>query len=244
MKSNVWEEGETLVAEGGGWKKSFIQGIQAGIPLVIGFIPIAIAFGIIAKQAGVGIGNAVAMSMMVFAGASQFAAINMLTAGAGILEIILATLVINLRHFVMGLSLMNLLKSIPMGWKAGLSFGITDETFAVATFRGKEKKIDQYFLAGLMLVSYLSWVLGTLVGSLLSTLIPSEIGSGMSIALYAMFIGLLVPAARKTKTAIVVASVSMVLNTLLQTVLDASWSIVLATVLGGLAGVWLGRDSS
>jgi 4-azaleucine resistance transporter AzlC len=179
------------------------------------------------------------MSALVYAGASQFMALKMLASGAGAIEIVLATFVLNFRHFVLGLSLMSRLRKVAGPWKVALSSVLTDETFAVASMR--KEKTDPFFVAGLMLTSYLSWILGTVLGTLMSDAIPASISSSMSVALYAMFIGLLVPAVREAWKYGLIALLSMGLNTLFSFFVSGGWSIVLATVLGALAGIPLVR---
>ncbi|WP_335342420.1 AzlC family ABC transporter permease [Polycladomyces zharkentensis] len=220
-------------------RSEFTAGVLSAVPIMVGYLPIAVAFGMIAQQAGIPPLLSVCMSALVYAGASQFMAVNMLSAGAGTLEIVLATFVLNFRHFVMGLSLMNKLKKMPAAWKMAVSSGITDETFAVASLQ--KETIGKWFLAGLVLTSYTTWVVGTLIGGLLSQFIPPSISESMSVALYAMFIGLLIPAVRDNAKWGLIALVSMGLNTVLGMFLSSGWSIVLSTVLGGMAGVWLRR---
>jgi 4-azaleucine resistance transporter AzlC len=225
------------------WSRSHFQrGMVAALPIVVGYVPIAVAFGVIAVQSGMTASQAMAMSLMVYAGASQFMAVNMLAAGAGALEIVLATLILNFRHFVMSLSLMNKFAEMDKKWKIPLSYWITDETFAVASLGAGERgggKDAQGFLAGLFFTAYASWVIGTWIGAALSGIIPPSASSGMVIALYAMFIGLLIPAARENFRGGAVALVSMGLSSLFSGFVNSGWAIVLATVLGAAAGIWL-----
>ncbi|MFC7441055.1 AzlC family ABC transporter permease [Laceyella putida] len=211
----------------------FWAGVQVALPIAIGYIPIAIAFGVIARQAELTLFDSALMSMLVYAGASQFMAANMLATGAGGLEVIMATLVINLRHVVMGLSLMNLLKGARPVWKGLLSLGVTDESFAVASLSGRNHPA---FVAGIMLSAYLAWVGGTLLGGLLYRLIPADIGASMSIALYAMFISLLIPEMRQGRHIVMIAGTSMLINALGTWLfrLESGWSIILATLVASL----------
>src|SRR5699024_1056757 len=103
-----------------------------GIPIMLGYLPIAITYGVLAKQTGLSLLEITMMSIFVFAGASQFMAVNMIGVGAGIMEIVTATFVLNFRHFVMSLSLMNRMRHINISKKAPISLGLTDETFAVS----------------------------------------------------------------------------------------------------------------
>lgn len=222
-----------------GIKQGFAEGVLKSVPIVIGYLPVAVAFGLISTQSGLSLYHTVLMSVMVYAGASQFMAVSMLAGGVGAMEIILATFILNFRHFIMSLSLMNGIKSVPNQWKWVLSSWITDETFSVASFH--KEKAGPGFLAGLMLTAYGSWIFGTLLGALLGDFIPPVIGESMSIALYAMFIGLLVPSVRKNWRIGLISVLSMLLCYLFSQFTSSGWSIVLATVLGSLAGLVLKR---
>lgn len=215
--------------------------MASAVPIVIGYIPIAIAFGVIARQSGLSFAETVMMSMMVFAGASQFMAVQMATAGALGMEIIFATLVLNFRHFVMSLSLMDRLKHVPPWARGALAFGITDETFAVASMdeKGGNGRIHPLYLAGLIAVAYGSWVFGTVIGVLFAKAIPRAISDSMNIALYAMFIALLIPAVRKRWWAGAVALIGMALNALFGLFLSGGWATVLATVAAAGCGAYL-----
>ncbi|MGA9173139.1 MAG: AzlC family ABC transporter permease [Thermoactinomyces sp.] len=226
----------------------FLLGAKKSTPIVIGYIPIAIAFGVLARQSHLPLYSTLLMSIIVFAGASQFMAVNMLATGAASIEIIIATFILNLRHMIMSLSLMNLLSRIPTGWKTLLSFGITDESFAVATLEStKEPDIaNQYFILGLFASAYSSWVLGTAVGAILYTWIPPTISDSMSVALYAMFIGLLIPAVKAAWRRGIIAAISIALCSLFywKFQLSMGWSIVFATIIGSMAGIWIREEET
>lgn len=223
-------------------KNDFVEGAWRSLPIVIGYFPVAIAFGLISTQSDLSLYHTVLMSVMVYAGASQFMAVSMFASGVGAVEMILATFILNFRHFIMGLSLMNGVHSLSNKWKWLLSSWITDETFSVASFH--KEKASPGFLGGLMLTAYSSWIVGTLLGGLLGDFIPPGIGESMSIALYAMFIGLLIPSVRKNWKIGLISILSMLLCYFFSRFLSSGWSIVLATVLGSLAGVGLKRGES
>ncbi|SDX49607.1 4-azaleucine resistance probable transporter AzlC [Marininema mesophilum] len=223
-------------------KHSFKTGVLAAIPIAVGYIPVAVTFGVIAQQSGVALIHSVLMSGLVFAGASQFMAINMIIAGTGALEIILASFILNFRMFVMSISLQDKFRSVPIFHRVMLSSGITDETFAVASLR--EEKSDPFFYSGLFLTAYLSWVTGTILGGVMSNAIPATISESMSISLYAMFIGLLIPAVRRSWKLCLVALFGMGLNTIFSSFFSSGWAIVLATLGGGLLGIPFTRRTS
>lgn len=220
-------------------KNDFGRGMATAIPIAVGYIPIAIAYGVISIQGGIPLLQTACMSLMVYAGASQFMATGMIMAGAGWMEIVLATFVLNLRHFIMSMSIMHRLKAAPKKWKPVLAFGITDETFAVLSMMGQEpgSELNHKFAAGLMMTAYGSWVLGSVIGGIFAGVIPPSISSSMAIGLYAMFIGLLVPAVRGTWKAGLIAAVSMALSYLFGLFLNRGWAIVFATLLAALVGV-------
>ncbi len=222
-------------------ERSFLQGMTVALPIVIGYLPIALTYGLLAKQAGIPLLHIVLMSALVYAGASQFMAVNMIAAGAGAIEIVFATFILNLRHFIMGLSLMNLLKRIPIVYKILVSAGMTDETFALTSIKQEEATAERghHFAVGLVLASYASWVIGSFFGGLLADLIPASVSQSMAIALYAMFIGLLVPSVRKELRVGLIALISMLLSYLFSLFFASGWAIVFATIGGAFFGSFL-----
>ena len=223
------------------------KGFVTAIPIMLGYIPIALAYGVLAKQSGLTIMETTSMSVLVFAGASQFMGAAMIGAGTGAIEIIIATFVLNSRHFVMSLSFMNRLKGIGLNWKVPLSLGLTDETFAVASLHKDEANQEKgtYFYATIILTAYLSWVFGSFIGGILGDIIPQSLSQSMGIALYAMFIGLLIPSVKKNIRIGLIAIIAMLINSICSTFMSDGWAIVCGTVLGGLAGIkLLGEDQS
>src|SRR5690625_3920530 len=109
------------------------DGFIAASPIIVGYLPIAIAYGVLAKQAGMNVLELTGMSVFVYAGAAQFMGAGMIGMGVSALEIIIATFVLNFRHFVMSLSFINQIKGYTMKWKLPLSTLLTDETFSVAS---------------------------------------------------------------------------------------------------------------
>lgn len=220
---------------------SFFQGSKAGLPIALGYFPIAIAFGALAGQAGLAWGEAALMSCLVFAGASQFMGVSMLLTGAGAIQIVTATFFLNLRHLIMSLAVNDRIREFSRPWKYFLSFFITDETFALLTLGEGDRQGERspVFMAGLMITAYLGWVLGSAVGGLGAEFIPPQITIAMTVGLYGLFIGLLIPPVRKSHGFALVAVSSMIINWGLSFAVEEGWAIVLATVLGASAGVFL-----
>lgn len=226
---------------------NILNGVQSGLPIALGYFPIAIAFGALAVQAQLSWLEATLMSLIVFAGASQFVGVSMLLAGAGAVQIITATFFLNMRHLIMSLAVNDQMRHFSQGSKNLLSFFITDETFALLTLGAKTPQMEKRtpaYMAGLMVTAYLGWVSGTAVGGLGAGMIPAEITTAMTVGLYGLFIGLLVPPARKSLSFGGIALLSMALNWFLRLILDPGWAIVLATILAASLGIFLIKEQS
>ncbi|PLT33815.1 AzlC family ABC transporter permease [Bacillus sp. V5-8f] len=210
----------------------FKQGLQAGVSIAIGYAPIALTYGLLAKTTGLTMAETVMMSLVVFAGASQYIALNLLALGTSAFEIILTTFIVNIRHFLMSTALNEksdeadgLLK------KSAYAFGLTDETFSVAAT--KPGSVAAGYMMGLNLMAYSSWVVCSGLGHMFGASLPETLQESMSVALYAMFIGLLVPSMKGAKKVIYLAVVAASFNSVF-TVTDAlssGWSIVLSTLI-------------
>lgn len=218
---------------------NFSTGLKTGLPIAIGYIPIAIAFGLLAKSTGIPDYISVCMSLLIFAGASQFVGVNLLALGAASWEVILTTFILNLRHFLMSASLAQRLQAGTTKRMLSLvAFGITDETFTVASLH-PQAKLPPLFILGINSISFAAWNVGTWMGVFLAAGLPAVLKASMGIALYAMFIGLLVPSARKSWPVVTVALTAIAVNTALPKLvagISPGWSIIIATITGALAG--------
>ncbi|MCG1022420.1 AzlC family ABC transporter permease [Sutcliffiella horikoshii] len=209
---------------------SFRNGLQAGVSIAIGYIPIAITFGLLAKSAGLTVSETVLMSLLVFAGAAQYMSLNMIVLGSGVFEIVMTTFILNIRHFLMSASLNEKVEEKTLWKKSLFSFGITDETFSVAAT--KEGFIQTGYMFGVILIAYSSWVVSSGVGHVIGSSLPASLQESMAVALYAMFVGLLMPSLKKHRKVVVLAGTAAILNSVFSLVvgIPAGWSIVLATI--------------
>ncbi|MDD3364434.1 MAG: AzlC family ABC transporter permease [Syntrophomonas sp.] len=220
---------------------AFISGLKAGIPIAVGYIPIAIAFGLLAKSAGIPNYITTLMSFIIFAGASQFVGINLIILGTNLWEIVLTTFILNLRHVLMSASISQKIEpGTSKKYLSLLSFGITDETFSVASLR-EETRLKPEFILGLNFLAFSAWNVGTWMGVFLAAGLPESIKLSMGIALYAMFIGLLVPSCKKSKAILIIALLAMAINSLLYftpffSSISTGLRIVLTTVIAAMAG--------
>jgi 4-azaleucine resistance transporter AzlC len=219
----------------------YFRGMRAALPVIFGFVPVAIAYAIMAGRAGLSNGQTVALSLSVFAGASQMMATAMLTQGSDLLSIVVATFILNLRHVIMSTCIFNRMKPAKLGWRLLAAFGVTDESFAFFTTTEEEKCTLPYFF-GLITVTYSSWILGTVIGTITADFLPPRLNDSLGIALFAMFIALLVPNIRKRLRLIRPVLLTAALHLSLQYCLPSGWALIVATIGGAAAGVYLVGD--
>ena len=214
-------------------ESGFRDGLKAGVSIAVGYMPVALTFGLLARSSGLSLYEAVLMSVLVFAGAAQYITLSLLAMGTGAFEIIFTIFIVNIRHLLMSASINEKVVEDSLWKKALYAFGITDETFTVAAT--KTGTLNTGYMYGLCFISYSSWVAFTGVGYIAGASLPGVIQQGMSVALYAMFVGLLVPSAKKSRKVLFLAGIAALLNSLFTMIqLSTGWSIVLATVLSSI----------
>src|SRR5699024_3044168 len=161
-----------------GRKAMFQRGLQAGFPIILGYIPVAITFGVLAAQGGLSLIQLTMMSALVYAGASLFKGVNMIVAVSAAVEIFIVTLVLIYHHFIMSLSFINDVKdTVSMKSRIVLSLGLTDEAFAVSSLnQDKAKgKYAVYFYTVIYLTGYLTWVITSFLGGMLGEVILDQL---------------------------------------------------------------------
>ncbi len=212
------------------------EGFLAGFPIFIGYFPVAVAFGILAKTIGLSTGDSLGFSVIVFAGASQFMALNLIKAGLSFGGIIMATFLLNLRHLLMSASLAAKIEGSSKRLLPVVAFGVTDETFAVAATNSQPARTS-YFIA-LEGTAYLGWVSGTLVGYLAGSILPTSLQESMGIGLYALFAAILVPSFKKSGLIVALALGAGFIHTLFNWInlWPASWNLVVAIIISSLLG--------
>lgn len=214
----------------------FSAGIRASVPACLGVIPVGISIGLLAVQAGLTRPEAILMSALVMAGSSQLMAISMISQGAAASAIILGTFFINLRHIVMSSSAMRRLQGTSLSQRLLGAFALCDESFAIYSL----SEDDSYaFLLGSNAALYASFVGSTVIGCLMTGFLPQIVVDSFGVAFYAAFLGLLLPSVKGHSQLIALVLLTGGLNWLLQRFLPASWSVILAMVLGALLGVFL-----
>jgi 4-azaleucine resistance transporter AzlC len=212
-------------------RNEFSAGLKAGLSIAIGYFPIALTFGLLAKTTGLSIIEATAMSILVYAGAAQYISLSLIAKSVDPVLIVLNTFVVNIRHFLMTASLNEKLLPSSRWKKALLAFWITDESFSVLATR-KEEKLTMAFSFGVALIAYGSWVSFTALGHLIGANLPMFLQAAMSVALYAMFIGLLVPSMRGNRKVVVLAVTAAAINGFFYWTgyLSTGWAILVSTL--------------
>ncbi|KUK40634.1 MAG: AzlC family protein [Clostridia bacterium 62_21] len=216
------------------WRE-LILGVGKAIPILLGYVPIGIAYGVLAREAGLDLFTVMAMSVMVFAGASQFIAAGMFGAAAGGWSIVVTTLLVNLRHLLFSSSLAPRMARFSTRTLALIGTGITDETFAVASAEPAAQPHHPWFYYGLNLTAYAGWNLGSFLGAVLGPLLQRVADLPLDFALAAMFIYLLViqVAGRALAATAVLAGV---LSVVFAAGLHTKWNVVLAALIAATIG--------
>jgi len=216
-------------------RNEFINGIKDGIPICLGYFSVSMAFGIAAVKGGIPSWAAILTSLTNVTSAGQFAGINIMLALGGFIELAITTLIINMRYFLMSLSVSQKVDSSMKLWQRFLvSFGITDEIFAVSMRR--QRPLTAIYMTGLIITPVLGWTLGTAAGALATSVMPPSLSSAMGIALYGMFIAIVIPPARdnfKVLTAVlsaVAGSLVFAYAPILKNI-SGGWTIIIITVL-------------
>ncbi len=225
-------------------RDQLITGIRHAIPVMLAYMPLGLAFGVLATEAGLSAAETTLMSALVFTGAGQYIAIGIIAAGGSMLTIIMANLLVNLRYFLFSTSMVPQLKALPTGAASALMLGLTDETYAVAAVHFKENPATIPYLAGLNVSSYLSWVGSTFLGASLGSIITNTEQLGLNFALPAMYTILLILVISERKHIMVaVASVvvCLVVAYLFPATLSNLSNIIIASLVAATLGVIVRR---
>jgi 4-azaleucine resistance transporter AzlC len=213
----------------------FRGGMKAALPIVLGYLPVGVAFGLLARNAGLTPSEVGLMSLLVYAGASQFLAIEMIFKGMTWLPIVVATFFINLRHFLMSSNLSLYFRNTRFPLLGFLSAQLTDESFGVAISNLPKVKNNPPYLFGLQMTSHFAWVIGSIGGALFGPFIKiSEYG--LPFALPSLFICLLVFQLKSFRHFWIMA-VAGVSSLFFKWAFQGNWYILLAALLAAGIGV-------
>ncbi|MBQ9744285.1 MAG: AzlC family ABC transporter permease [Clostridia bacterium] len=192
-------------------QNSFVQGIKDGIPICLGYLSVSFAFGIFSVENGLAIWEALLISMTCVTSAGQLAGVPIICTGGSFIELAVTQLVINLRYSLMSVSMSQKLgKSVKMADRFLISFVNTDEVFAVSS--GKEGTVGKKYMYGLILTPYFGWSIGTVLGAVAGNILPAIVISALGIAIYGMFIAIIIPVAKREKSVALCVALAIALS--------------------------------
>lgn len=190
--------------------QNYKRGLAAGIPIALGYMSVSFTFGIIAVSYGLAWWQALIISMTTVTSAGQFAGIGIMIHPGQYFQMLISQITINIRYSFMSISVGQKADSRFKGLSRWiLGFMMTDEIFAVAT---QEESVSRSFFAGLATLPYIGWALGTLFGAILGSILPERLMSALSLAIYGMFVAIVVPEMKKSRPVVLVAILAILLS--------------------------------
>ena len=219
----------------------FKKGIKNGIPIFLGYLAVSFTFGIQARNMGLASWQAILISATNLTSAGQFAALGVIASAASYVEMALTQLIINLRYCLMSSSLSQRFdtKMSPLH-RYFIAYGVTDEIFGVSSAYPQEN-VPPAYCYGLIAAAWPGWVLGTALGAVSGDILPASVLSALGVALYGMFIALIVPPAKGNKVLLGIVIVSMLLSLvfavtpILKEISSGFRVIILTLVIAGVA---------
>lgn len=213
--------------------KDFLEGCQNAIPICLGYIAVSFAFGIESSKIGMTTFQAAMTSLLNVTSAGQFSALEVIARNGSFVEIAILQFIINLRYMLMSTALSQRLSGVSTLHRMGISYGVTDEIFAVSIF--KKGTLYPMFSYGLIVTSVAGWVFGTILGSVAGHVLPQIFISSLGLAIYGMFIAIIIPDTRKSKAITVVVISAMALSCVftyvpLLKMISSGFRIIIVTV--------------
>ena len=192
-------------------RRDFLAGVRDGVPIGLGYLAVAFSLGIAARSAGLNAFQGLLISLLNNASAGEYAAFTVIAADSGFVEMALITLITNARYLLMSCSLsQKFAPGTPMRHRLLVGYDVTDELFGLAI--SYDGWLDPYYMYGAILVAAPSWAVGTALGVVVGNLLPARVVSALSVALYGMFLAIIIPPARKNKVVAVLVLLSFALS--------------------------------
>lgn len=221
----------------------FKQGIKDGSAIGIGYFSVSFTFGIAAVASGLNWWQALVVSVMNVTSAGQFAGITIMAAVGSYIEMAISQFIINLRYALMSISLsQKVTREFNTPKKMLLGFCVTDEIFAVSMSR--EGEVSSKYFAGLVVLPLLGWHLGTVSGAILGDVLPNNIVSALGLAIYGMFIAIVVPVTKKDRNVLLIVLLAVALSFCLYYLpglnqISSGFAIIICAVIASAIGAWL-----
>lgn len=192
-------------------KAAFLQGMKNGAPIGLGYLAVSFSLGIAAAGAGLTVFQAALASLLCNASAGEYAGFSLIASGAAYLEVALMTFIVNARYILMSCTMSQRMRpGERLGHRLLIGFDLTDELFSIAIARNGY--VNPFYSYGAMAVSIPMWAAGTALGALAGNLLPARLVSALGVALYGMFLAVIVPPARKNKVILGLIAVCFALS--------------------------------
>ena len=225
----------------------FKKGLIDGIPIFLGYLAVSFAFGIQAADIDLSPFQAGLLSLLNVTSAGQFAGLTVIAAAGSYIELAVLQLIVNLRYLLMSAALSQKLPGdTPTIHRMGIAYGVTDEIFGLSVLT--EGPLRPAYSYGLIVVSVTGWVLGTVLGAAAGAILPHRLISALGVALYGMFIAIIIPPARDETPVRITVFMAMVMSTLYSVIpvlrdLSGGMKIIIVTItVSSLAAIWMPRD--
>ena len=221
----------------------FKRGMRDGIPIAMGYVPVSFTFGLMAVSVGMTWWQALLISVMNLTSAGQFAGLDIMAASGAYLEMALPDFSLSLRYALMSLSLSQKLdRSMTLPHRFAISYGITDEIFGVASSRKGE--VGKWYFYGLISLPFIGWQAGTLFGALLGGVLPAMVSDVLGIAIYGMFLAIILPQAREDAACLKVILVAVAMSCCFRWIpvfrhVSSGFVIIICAVAASALGAWL-----
>ena len=222
---------------------NFAQGVRDGVPIGLGYLSVSFSFGLMAVRAGLPVWTAVLISASNLTSAGQVAGLSIIAAGGALIEMIVTQFVINMRYALMAVSLSQKADaSFTTLRRMTAAFGITDEIFAVAA--SQDGTFGAKYLYGLIVMPFLGWTGGTFLGAAAGSILPEAIKAALGIAIYGMFLAIIVPPAMTDRGAFLAALCAAVLSCCLTYIpalsaISQGFSVVICACAAAALAAWL-----
>ncbi len=223
-------------------ENTFLKGISDGIPICLGYFSVAFAFGIFAVSNGLTSFEALLISMTNVTSAGQLAAVPIIVSAGSLFELAASQLIINLRYALMSISLSQKLdKTVSFADRFLIAFVNTDEVFAVAS---SKKSVGKKYMFGLILTPWIGWSAGTIVGAVAGNILPALLISALGIAIYGMFIAIVVPPAKENRNVLFCVVAAIVLSCLFRFIpllskVQSGFVIIICSIIASAAAAAL-----
>lgn len=222
-------------------EQNFRKGLHDGMPICLGYLSVSFTFGLLGVGMGLSWWQTTFISLTNVTSAGQFAGLTIMVEGGVFMEMVISQFFINLRYLLMSISLTQKVdKNFRGFYRWVLAMGVTDEIFAVAM--SQEKPVSRRYFSGLFLTPYLGWGLGTLLGSLLGEIVPKSVTEVFGIAIYGMFLAIIIPKTTESKPVLSVVLIAAIFSCVIYYVpfikLSSGLSITLCAVAAAAYGAW------